>query len=82
MPQITKKIVKHLGILKTQSSGWTKELNLVSWNKREAKYDIRDWSEDHELCGKGITFDEDEAELLLDFLSKEFNISEEDTDNF
>ena len=40
-------IVENIGILSTNAKGWTKELNLVSWNEREPKYDIRDWNEDH-----------------------------------
>ncbi len=64
------KIVEHIGDLKTQTSGWTKELNIVSWNDYEPKYDISDWSPDHKACGKGITFSEDEAHLLFELLEK------------
>jgi hypothetical protein len=71
MPEITNEIVKKIGVLKTQHSGWNKELNLVSWNEAKAKYDIRDWSPDHKACGKGITLDEEEAQLLLQFLQEE-----------
>lgn len=48
-------IVETLAVLSEGSRGWQKELNLVSWNGREPKYDIRDWSENHEKMGKGIT---------------------------
>ena len=51
-------------MLSTSASGWTKELNLISWNDRDAKYDIRDWSADHEKMGKGVTLS---AEELLAF---------------
>ena len=47
MSDIQYEIVKKLGTLSKSTSGWTKELNLVSWNDREPKYDIRDWS----ACG-------------------------------
>ena len=64
MAEITFEITKHVGVLSTGAKGWTKELNLVSWNGREAKYDIRDWSPEHETMSKGITLsDEEFAEL-------------------
>jgi hypothetical protein len=67
--EITFEIVKRLGPLAPPSAkGWTKELNLVSWNGREAKYDIREWSEDHKKMGKGITLGRDEARALVGLL--------------
>ena len=48
---------------------WKKELNLISWNNREAKYDIRDWDETHEKMGKGITFNQEELKKLKDILN-------------
>ena len=43
MSDIKCDIVKSIGSLSTAASGWTKELNLVSWNDREPKYDLREW---------------------------------------
>ena len=40
MPDIKYEITKHIGVLSESAKGWTKELNLVSWNDREPKYDI------------------------------------------
>ena len=51
MSEIKYEIVKKIGVLSTSGSGWTKELNLVSWNDREPKYDLRDWSADREKMG-------------------------------
>jgi hypothetical protein len=65
------KIIKHIGVLSEGSSGWQKELNLVSWNNKEPKYDIRDWAPNHEKMGKGITLDADEAHMLLEFFSND-----------
>ena len=48
MPDIKYEVVKHIGVLSESANGWKKELNLVSWNDRPAKYDIRDWDENHE----------------------------------
>ncbi|MBR5410904.1 MAG: hypothetical protein IK104_09535 [Clostridia bacterium] len=55
MPEFSYEIKKHLGVISNGSGGWTKELNLISWNGKEPKYDIRDWGPDHEKMGKGIT---------------------------
>lgn len=64
MDNIKFEIVKHIGTIATNSKGWTKEVNLVSWNGREAKYDIREWSPDHSHMGKGITFTDEEFAIL------------------
>jgi hypothetical protein len=68
MPDIKFEITKHIGILSTSDKGWTKELNLVSWNDREPKYDIRDWSPEHDKMGKGVTLSKDEMAKLKDLL--------------
>ena len=61
-------IVKHIGVLSESSKGWTKELNVISWNGANPKYDIRDWAPDHEKMGKGITLTEEEAAKLRELL--------------
>ena len=58
-------IEKHLGVITTNTSGWTKELNLVSWNGKPAKYDIRDWDENHEKMSRGITLTENEMNTIV-----------------
>ena len=60
MPEIKFEIVESIAVLSKTDKGWSKELNLVSWNERDAKYDLRDWNEDHSKMGKGITLNEDE----------------------
>lgn len=57
-------IKKEIEVLSESSKGWRKELNLISWNGAEPKYDIRDWAPDHEKMGKGITLTEEEAKKL------------------
>ena len=69
MADITFSITKHLGVLSEEKSGWKKELNMVSWNNREAKIDLRDWAPDHEKMGKGITLTREEAQKLLGVLN-------------
>lgn len=63
--RITHKIVRNLATLgKSSGTGWNKELNLVSWNGREPKLDVRDWPADHGKCGKGTTLTYEEARDL------------------
>lgn len=57
-------IVEELGVLSENAKGWRKELNLISWNGAAPKYDIRDWSPEHEKMGKGVTLSEEEYESL------------------
>lgn len=69
MPELKYEIKKHIGALSTSPSGWTKELNLISWNDRDPKYDMREWSPDHSKMGKGITLTADEMILLRDLFA-------------
>lgn len=57
-------ILEEIVVLSENSKGWRKELNLVSWNERPAKFDLRDWSADHTKMGKGITLSNEEFEVL------------------
>ena len=69
MADIKFEIEKEIGKLSESSKGWTKELNLISWNGKEAKYDLRDWAPEHEKMGKGITLNKDELKALKDLLN-------------
>lgn len=62
--EVTYEIQEHVGIIAKYSNGWTKEINKVSWNGNEAKFDIRDWDEKHEHMSRGITLREGEMETL------------------
>ena len=68
MPEIKFEIINTIGVLSESSKGWTKELNLISWNGREPKYDIRDWDSEHEKMGKGVTLTEEELKKLKNLL--------------
>jgi hypothetical protein len=70
MSDIKYEIVKKIGVLSKSASGWGKELNLVSWNDRDAKYDIRDWSADGVKMGKGVTLSKEEMLALKELLNK------------
>jgi hypothetical protein len=69
MADLKFEIKKHLGVIGEGTKGWKKEVNLVSWNERKPKLDIRDWDETHEKMGKGITLSKSEAEELKKLLS-------------
>ena len=63
-------IIKTIAVLSTSKSGWSKELNLVAWNGKEPKYDIREWSPEHDKMGNGITLSDDEFAKLKEILAK------------
>jgi len=74
MAEFTYEITEELGVLSETAKGWTKELNMVSWNGREPKYDIREWAPGHEKMGKGVTLSGDEtAELKRLLASVDFD---------
>lgn len=70
MPELKYEILEACGVLSTSNRGWTKELNLVSWNEREARYDLREWSPNHDRMGKGVTLTTEEAAALKEILNK------------
>ncbi|AKA71563.1 YdbC family protein [Clostridium scatologenes] len=69
MANIKYEIKETIGALSESSKGWKKELNLISWNDKEPKFDIRDWSPEHEKMGKGVTLTNDELKKLRDILN-------------
>lgn len=64
MVDFSYEVTEKIAVLSESSKGWTKELNLISWNGREPKYDIREWSPDGSKMGKGITLSDEEVEVL------------------
>lgn len=72
-------IINELGVVSEGNKGWRKELNRISWNSREPKYDIRDWAPDHEKMGKGITLTEQELRRLKELIDAEIAFLEEGT---
>lgn len=69
MPDIKFEIKRTVGIISEGSKGWKKELSLISWNDKEAKYDIRDWDPEHVKMGKGVTLSSEELKKLRDILN-------------
>ena len=63
-------IKKTLGTISENSKGWKREINVMIWNNKKAKVDIREWDDKHEQMGKGITLNKEELKQLKDILSK------------
>lgn len=70
MSDVKYEIKEEIGVLSESTKGWTKELNLISWNGAAPKYDLRDWAPNHEKMGKGITLSADEVQELYKLLGK------------
>lgn len=68
MSKFSYEIIETIAVLSEGAKGWQKELNVISWNGREPKYDLRDWAPDHEKMGKGITLSVEELQLLKEAL--------------
>ena len=68
MADLKFEITQEIGTLSENAKGWTKELNMVSWNDHDPKYDIREWSPDHSRMGKGVTLTADELAELKELL--------------
>lgn len=69
MANIKYEIIEEIGRLSQSDTAWSKELNIISWNDREAKYDLRDWAPEHAKMGKGITLTGEELKALRDILN-------------
>lgn len=70
MSEFKYEIVEEIAQVSESARGWMKELNLISWNDRSPKYDLREWSPDHEKMGKGITLSKEELISLREVLNK------------
>lgn len=71
--EFTKEIKRNVGELSSTAKGWKREINLISWNKKPVKIDIREWSPDHEKMGKGIALNKQELIKLKEILDLEFD---------
>ena len=59
----------HLGTLRESEKGWSREVNVVSWEGAASRLDIRDWSKNKDRSSKGVTFTRAEVERLRDMLA-------------
>lgn len=69
MAEIKFEIKETIGVIAESAKGWKKELNLISWNGKEAKYDLREWAPEHEKMGKGVTLSSEELKALKELLN-------------
>ena len=74
--EIEYKLVEKLGVLDTHKSGWAREVNIVAWNGKPPKFDIRDWDPEHERMSRGITLHEREAVKLAKILVQRLQMDE------
>ncbi len=69
MAEIKYDVKEKLGVLSESAKGWSKELRSISWNGREAKFDIREWAPEDESMAKGVTLSKEELKKLKDILN-------------
>lgn len=76
-------VTEEIGVIGNPTpSGWTTQLNLVSWNGKEPKLDIRSWNEDHSRMGKGISLSMEDAKELANLLNSYLGLgSDEDLEH-
>ena len=67
MSDVKFEIIEHLCVLKERKPAWDLELNIVRWNDKKPKYDIREWDSEHKCCGKGVTMDIDTLKTLVKY---------------
>lgn len=75
--ELKHEIINHIGVISTSTGGWQLELNRVSWNGNEPKYDLRSWAPAHDKMGKGITLTEEDVVALSELLVKEVSFLKE-----
>lgn len=66
-------IIENLGVISTSKNGWTREVNIISWQGGAPKIDIRSWDPDHERMDRGkATYTKTEAIELMKILETRF----------
>ncbi|WP_294541305.1 PC4/YdbC family ssDNA-binding protein [uncultured Gemmiger sp.] len=70
MAEFKYEITERIAVLSTNTSGWERQLNMVSWNGKEPKYDLRDWAPDGSKMGKGISMTREELVTLKGILEE------------
>ena len=67
--EITFDIVKNIGVLTENKTGWRREINIVSWNGAKPKLDIRDWGPEHQKVGRGLSLNAEEVAILKELIA-------------
>ena len=68
MAEFKYEVKQRIAVISQGQGGWERQLNLVSWNDREPKYDIRDWAPDGSKMGKGISLTKEDLIALKGIL--------------
>ena len=68
---MTLEVIKKIALISGSETGFRKELNIVSWNGKEPKYDLMNWSPEGKAL-RGVTLTEDEAKKLQKVLNDMF----------
>ena len=68
---MTREVIKKIALISGTETGFRKELNLMSWNGRDPKYDLRTWSPEG-IALRGLTLTEEEAKELQKALNDMF----------
>lgn len=63
------KLIKKVGVISRNQAGWTKEVNIVSYNDKKSVIDIRIWSPNNKMS-RGITLDKKDLKTLIKLLKK------------
>lgn len=63
-------VLDNVGVFFNSKNGWTKEINIISWNGADGKVDIRSWSPDHSRMGKGISLTVEEFKALKELMNE------------
>ena len=70
-PEIKYEIINELGSIPADKGSMRLELNRISWNGNEPKYDLRRWNPNRDKMGKGVTMSEKELIALYELLKVE-----------
>ena len=70
MSDLKYEIKRNVGVLGEGTKGWKKEVNIIKWNDKRPKVDIRDWAENHEKMSRGITLSREEVMELKKLLQQ------------
>ena len=71
MAEFKYEITERIAVLSTNpTNGWERQLNMISWNDRDPKYDIRDWAPDGKKMSKGVSMTAEEMAVLKGILEE------------
>lgn len=69
--ELSMDIQKKVGVVSESPSGWTLQLNFISGEGNEPKYDLRRWNPTMTSSGRGLTLTEEELRALFEIIRQE-----------